>query len=147
MRVMEAWYYGCMHPLNPFPELLTYGLLAPTLIRFVLGFLFINLGFLKLRREKERWMIFAQSLKLTPPELWVKGMASLEIVGGAMLLAGYYTQWAALALLLFTLKELWVERTEDALVSRDIVFYILIATMLASLLFSGAGFLAFDLPL
>ncbi len=134
--------------LNPFPDLLTYGLIAPTILRLVAGFIFINLGYLKLTRERDRWMLFLQSIRLKKHTRGaVSAMGTLEIICGVLLLLGAFTQYAALILLLMTAKEAFVEYKEEVLVARDIVFYVLIGAILLSLLFSGAGFFAFDLPL
>jgi uncharacterized membrane protein YphA (DoxX/SURF4 family) len=133
--------------LNPFPELLTYGLLAPFILRLVLGYLFINLGYLKLTSEKNRWLISLETLRLKPAILFVKIFALIEIAGGVMLVLGAYTQIAALVLALLTFAELYVEYKEESLLKRNLVFYLLIFAISISLLFSGAGFFAFDLPI
>ena len=133
--------------LNPFPELLTYGQLGPLILRIVLGLVFLNLGYLKLTKEKGRWEIFMQAIRLSPPDIFVKALAALEIVLGASLFVGFYTQYAAIGLLLLTVKEALVEYREDVLVARNFVFYVLLTAVLLSLLVSGAGFWAFDLPL
>lgn len=133
--------------LNPFPELLTYGLMAPFILRLVVGYLFMNLGYLKLTSEKGRWLSSVSSLRLKPAEFFVKIFALMEIIGGAMLFIGLYTQVAALALAFLTFSELYVEYKEESLLKRNLVFYLLLFAICLSLLFSGAGFLAFDLPL
>lgn len=133
--------------LNPFPELLTYSLLAPFILRLVLGYLFINLGHLKLTSEKNRWTLSLETLKLKPAAFFVKLLALIEIVGGGMLILGLYTQIAALVLALITFGELYIEYKEESLLKRNLAFYLLIFAISISLLFSGAGFLAFDLPL
>ena len=133
--------------LNPFPELLTWSLLAPFILRIALGFLFINLGYLKLTSEKNRWVLSFETLKLKPPSSFVKLLASLEIGGGALLIFGLYTQIAALVLAAITFGELYIEYKEESLLKRNLAFYLLLFAISLSLLFSGAGFFAFDLPL
>ncbi len=133
--------------LNPFPELLSFGLLTPLLLRLVVGFIFLNTGYLKLTRERERWMIFMRAIRFAPAREWTMALGLAEIIGGVLLILGLFTQYAALGLLLLTAKEWLVEYKEDVLVSRDITFYTLIIAILISLLLTGAGFLAFDLPL
>ncbi len=133
--------------LNLFPDLLAYGLLAPAIVRLVAGFVFFNLGVLKLRRERGRWVRSFVSLRLKPARVLVVLFGVIECVGGAMLLAGFLTQVAALVLALFLLAELLVELlTPDAL-PRTLPFYLLLLAIVTSLLFSGAGFFALDLPL
>ena len=133
--------------LNPFPEFLTYGLLAPLFLRLVLGIIFVNLGYLKFGREKAIWRRFFDLTLFKPAGLWVGLFALIQIVGGLMLIAGFYTQIAALVFVVITLLELYVEKREPVLLNRNFVFYLLLFAISLSLLFSGAGFFAFDLPL
>lgn len=133
--------------LNPFPELLTFGFLAPLVLRVVVGLVFINTGYLKLTKEKQRWAVFFNAIRLKPAKKLVTVLGALEIAAGALLLVGLFTQYVCLALLVLTAKEWLVDYKEDVLVTRDIVFYTLIGAILISLLLTGAGFLAFDLPL
>lgn len=133
--------------LNPFPELLAYGLFAPFILRVILGYIFINLGYLKLTSEKNRWRLSFEALKIKPTGFFVKTLAIIEIVGGGMFILGLYTQIAALVLAFLSFTELYIEYKEESLLKRNLVFYLLIFAICLSLLFSGAGFLAFDLPL
>ncbi len=133
--------------LNPFPELLSLGLIAPLILRVVVGLVFINTGYLKITKEKQRWLVFVNAIRLKPAKQIVFVLGLLEIVAGAMLIVGLSVQYVCIALLLLTAKEWAVEYKEDVLVARDIVFYSLVGAILLSLLLTGAGFLAFDLPL
>ena len=133
--------------LNPFPELLSLGLIAPLILRVVIGLVFINTGYLKLTKEKQRWLVFVNAIRLKPAKQIVFVLGILEIVAGGMLIVGLSVQYVCIALLLLTAKEWAVEYKEDVLVARDIVFYSLVGAILLSLLLTGAGFLAFDLPL
>lgn len=133
--------------LNPFPDLLTYSLLSPFILRVVAGLIFANLGFLAFKNEKERWIASLSTLKVPSPELSVKIIGGIEIAGGVMLILGFYTQIAALVLGLLTFAETYIEYKEPEILKRNIVFYIMLLAILISLLFSGAGAFAFDLPL
>lgn len=133
--------------LNPFPELLTYSLLAPFILRLVIGLIFIDLGYLKFRSEKDRWIASFETLGLRPADLLLPFYALLQTVGGLMLLAGAYTQIAALFFVLSTGAELYIEWRARDILKRDIVFYILIFAISVSLLLTGAGAFAVDLPL
>lgn len=134
--------------LNPFPSLLTYGLLAPFILRVTLGFILINLGYLKLTKEKGRWEIIFKMLGVSRSrELGTTIIGLIEIIGGLMLIVGFYTQIAALVFVILNGLEMFIEYREETLMKRDLVFYVLIFMIALSLLFSGAGFLAFDLPL
>jgi uncharacterized membrane protein YphA (DoxX/SURF4 family) len=133
--------------LNPFPELLTYSLLAPFILRLTLGYILVNLGHLKLKAEKGRWEIIFQMLGIKQKALATQILAYVEIVGGLALIFGIYTQIAALIFVILLGIELYVERKEETLMKRTMTFYVLMFAIAFSLLFSGAGFLAFDLPL
>ena len=133
--------------LNPFPDLLSYSLLAPFILRLVVGLVFIDLGFLKFRSEKERWLASFETLHLRPADLFVYLYGFLQIAGGLLLLIGLWTQVAALAFAIFTGIELYIESSAREVLKRDIVFYLLVFTISLSLLFTGAGAYAFDIPL
>ncbi|MEK7514552.1 MAG: DoxX family protein [Patescibacteria group bacterium] len=133
--------------LNPFPDLLVYGLLAPFILRVAVGLVFINLGYLALTKEKERWSAVFNFLRLKPAPLFVSAMGILEVAGGVLLLAGFGTQITALVLSIIVLGDLALEYKEESILSRDFGFYLLLFAITVSLLFSSAGFFAIDLPL
>jgi putative oxidoreductase len=133
--------------LNPFPDLLTYSLLAPFLLRLVAGLIFINLGTLAFRSERVQWLQSLKALGVPKPKISLRILSVLEIVGGIMLVLGSYTQIAALVLVLFTFAESYIEYRDPALLKRNFVFYLMLLSIVLSLLFSGAGAFAIDLPL
>ena len=133
--------------LNPFPELLNYALLAPLLLRLVVGLIFLDLGVLKFRSEKERWVASFEALHLRPSDLMVAVYGGLQVIGGVMLILGLWTQIAALFFVLSTGAELYIEWKARDVLKRDMVFYLLVFVISFSLLLTGAGAFAFDLPL
>ena len=133
--------------LNPFPELLTYSLLAPFILRLMVGIIFINLGLLIFKGEKDRWQISLSTLNIPNPKLAVKIFGGIEIIGGVMLVLGFYTPIAALMLGILVFAQAYVEYKDPAILKRNFVFYSLILVIVISLLFSGAGTFAIDLPL
>lgn len=133
--------------LNPFPDLLTYSMLAPLILRLIVGLIFIDLGILKFKSEKERWMASFNTLNIRPADLFVYLYGALQIAGGVLLLLGLWTQVAALAFVIFTGIELYIEMTAREVLKRDLVFYLLIFTISLSLLLTGAGAYAIDIPL
>ena len=62
-------------------------------------------------------------------------------------MAGLWTQIAALAFVIFTTIELYIEWQAREILRRDIVFYLLIFAISLSLLLTGAGAYAIDIPL
>jgi len=132
--------------LNPFPELLN-PFLAPLILRVVLGLIFLDLGILKLRSEKPRWLASFDTLGLRPATLFVPLYALLQIVGGLFLLVGFWTQMVTLAFVICTGIELYVEWKAREILKRDMVFYLLVFSISLSLLLTGAGAYAIDIPL
>jgi uncharacterized membrane protein YphA (DoxX/SURF4 family) len=124
-----------------------YSLLGPFILRLVVGLIFIDLGFLKFRAEKERWLSSFETLGLHPVDFFLPVYALVQIVGGFLLLIGLWTQIAALIFVVFTGIELYVEWRAGDILKRDIVFYILIFAISLSLLLTGAGAYAIDIPL
>src|SRR3990167_2190796 len=133
--------------LNVFPSFLTYSFLAPFILRIVVGLIFLDLGVLKFRTEKESWLRSFDTLGIRPADLFLPVYALIQIIGGILLIIGAYTQVAALAFVISTLIELYIEWKAGEVLKRDLVFYILILAISLSLLLSGAGAYAVDIPL
>lgn len=116
--------------LNPFPDLLIYSTLAPFILRVVLGFVYLDLGLLNFKKSG-----------------YTKLIGLVEIMGAVMLFLGFYTQIAAIIFILIGAGSFYVEYKDEAILKRDIVFYLLVLSISISLLLSGAGAFAKDLPL
>ena len=130
--------------LNPFPELLTYSLLSPFILRIALGIIALNLGRLKLTSEKSDWKRVLETINLEPSEHLVKFLAFIEIVGGLFILAGAYVQIAAIVFSILFFAEMVLEFREESLERRSLSFYVLMFAISLSLIFLGAGAFAFD---
>jgi uncharacterized membrane protein YphA (DoxX/SURF4 family) len=133
--------------LSVFPNLFTYNLIAPFILRVVVGLIFLELGYLKLGKEKSAWNMFFETIHFKPSYLFVTLLAIIEIVSGAFLIVGYLTQLAALIMAIILFAEAYVELRDGTILKRDIVFYTLLLAICVSLLLTGAGAFAFDLPL
>ncbi len=116
--------------LNPFPDLLLYSGLAPFVLRIVLGLVYLDLGVINLKKVGNQ-----------------KLLGLVEIVGAIMLFLGYYTQIAAILFIIIGGVSFYVEYKDASVLRRDIVFYLLVLAISISLLLSGAGSYAKDLPL
>lgn len=136
-----------MQTFNLFPELFSFTLIAPFILRVVLGFIFFNLGFLKLGKEKRGWTSSLHILGIKPAYFFVGLLGLTEIAGGLFLIAGAYTQLVALVLGIISISELLIEYEEESILKRDMVFYLLLATICISLLLTGAGLYAVDIPI
>ena len=144
---MQLWYNYPMHPLSVFPELLSYSHAAPLVLRVIAGIIFIDLGWLVFTSEKKSWTMLFQTIRFKPARFFTRALGIIQIVGGLMLVAGFYTQLVALIFGIILLAECYLEMRETALLKRDIVFYVLLLTICVSLLITGAGAVALDLPL
>lgn len=120
-----------MHPLNTFPSLLDFGRLSPFLIRVVIGLFLIYLG-----RER-------QKKNFSP-------LSFVYYVFGITILLGFYTQVSSIAgvvLLNFDFYVDFWEKGKSNPVPKYLYFlYVIAGLALISLVFSGAGAFAFDMP-
>lgn len=133
--------------LNTFPDLLTFSLFSPFILRVALALVVINLGYLKLDKEKMAWQQLFETIHIVPARYFVRILASIEIIGAFMLVLGAYTQITAIILAITFFCEAVLEYREPILEKRNLAFYILIFSIAFSLVFLGAGALAIDLPL
>jgi uncharacterized membrane protein YphA (DoxX/SURF4 family) len=80
--------------------------------------------------------------------VWSGGI--IEMVAGIFLVAGLFTQGVAIAGALIAIDALFAKilyRDLDKVVKYSKMFYILVLIISLSLIFSGAGAFAIDLPL
>lgn len=131
--------------LNPFPSLLVYGFFAPTILRAAVAIVLAWAAWSQWSQRKElshTRFLFVGSGMWT---VWV--MLVLELAAAAGLLFGYYTQWAAILGALISIKfAVWDHRYPKFFpLSRPAA--LLMLALCLSLLLSGAGALAYDLPL
>lgn len=132
--------------LNPFPTLLIYGVIAPLLIRVTLGALLLYLSAEHFRSRREIAHLVSTLVgKLSKGTGWY--LAGIELITGAALVVGLYTQIAAIVVIVLALKCLMVKQSLKVLSPLSRSTYLLMIVMALSLLLSGAGAFAFDLPL
>lgn len=133
--------------ISPFPELFAFGWFAPTIIRLVLGIFFVRFGILKLRSEKSEKLTFFELAGFPRAHMFLLISAWVEIIGGLMLIAGLYTQIAAIILSMFMFGAVFIKWRKPELLKNDAEFYVLLLAATATLIISGAGAFAFDIPL
>lgn len=117
-----------MHPLSTFPYLLSYGLIAPTLLRLVASFFVADFG-VKRYKKTNHWLFV------------------IYIISAILLFLGLYTQIASIVAILILKWDFYMERKTMMLTPDQKKIYFLVIFILLSLLFTGPGFFAFDLPL
>lgn len=136
--------------LNIFPDLLFLQLLAPFMLRIVVGVMFVWIGYSYL--FKDRAEVIAQISSKWPKiaKFSVLFGGTLEVITGIFLIVGLYTQAAAIAGALIAVDALFGKffyKELDKALKYSKMFYILILIISLSLIISGAGAFAFDLPL
>lgn len=128
--------------LNVFP-IMFLAPLAHALLRVFLGATLAYLGF---RHVREREAL-AKSIRLPQPALAATLLGLVELGAGGMLIVGAYTQVAALAVAtLAAFIFLFRGRLNYALVPSRLTYFLMFG-MALSLLITGAGVFAFDLPI
>ena len=133
-------------PLTPFPDLFSLIFFAPFLLRVGLGTLLFLFGFIRLsgrrhvylKRFRERWPELGEVLLFS--------LGGIEIVVGILFILGFYTQIAALVSMAMALLLLFRQNTR-MISGNNKPMYFLIFMVSLSLLISGAGAFAFDIPL
>lgn len=119
---------------------------APFLLRLMLGLLFVGQGYLRLTKEREFFrQAFIDKWKESGAGLlFVMGIG--EILAGCMLVVGLYTQVASIFGILLAIFALVSTNTKE-IFGNEKTFYMLVLVISLSLILTGAGQFAFDLPL
>ena len=133
--------------LSIFPSLLIFGIFAPFILRVVVGVYFFYTGYKHLQVERENIVKEVARKIGTFAKPLVILTILIEVVIGLSLIAGFLTQPMALVGILYILILLWFKNECPIFVKHERVFYIILFAILLSLLLTGAGALAVDLPL
>lgn len=133
--------------LNPFPDLLGLSFFAPLLLRLALGVLFFDFGRHTLGRGRGQHGALFEALGLKQGTRYAGILGGVELVIAAMLITGFYTQIAALAALAISLAAYYLKGKHGAHIEHRRHLFFLTAVIALSLLLSGAGAIAFDVPL
>lgn len=118
-----------------FPYLLTYEQLAPFILRVVLGITLAYFGYKKIKKQGSS----------SGSNSVIYG--AVEIIIAAFLVIGLFTQLAALINAVILVIKIGYKIRDKAFLTDGINYYILLLAMAIAVALSGAGFLAFDLPL
>ncbi len=131
--------------LTTFPDLLVLGFFAPTIIRIAVALSFVSIAYLQWKRHTElseiKFPIIGRS------SWWVSVSILLHVALASAMLFGYYTQIAALIGMVVFIKQAIFAKRYPRAVPLCRGEYVLLVFMCFSLLISGAGALAYDLPL
>ncbi|HEV7449402.1 MAG TPA: DoxX family membrane protein [Candidatus Paceibacterota bacterium] len=134
--------------LNTFPMLL-YPFFAPLILRVAVGLLFVGVG---VRTWRHAARLAEVSVPVLGKQAWVPYFVGLfELALGLMFLAGWYTQVAAIIAIIGVIKyavyRRWWPQVLAGYFPVSPTTAVLLAVICLSLLISGAGAFAQDLPL
>ena len=130
--------------LTIFPSLLSYALVAPFIMRLVVGLFFVRESF-RSHTNKKLSCEKIGFLKCSSLLAWLQ--TAVELIFGVLVLVGLFTQIDAIVIGLFSIAMIFAKMKNVTISNESKTFYFVIFAICLSLLFSGAGFLAFDLPL
>ncbi|MEX0652200.1 MAG: DoxX family protein [Candidatus Paceibacterota bacterium] len=133
--------------LSIFPSLLIFGIFAPFILRVVVGAYLLHIGWGHLTTQRETLVEKLYARLGSPTTIFIVFGGLFEVVLGLFLIAGFLTQVMALLGGLYALKLLWFKKEFPVLVPHERIFYILLFAIFLSLLLTGAGAPAVDLPL
>jgi hypothetical protein len=132
--------------LNPFPDLLAYIFFAPVLFRITVGAVFVYLMLTHFKNKRH----VAGEIKMVSHEVavWLVGLLILaEAALAAAFFLGFSTQIAALLAALGFAKMLVLRKKLPSYAPLSALSYVLLIVICLSILITGAGAFAFDLPL
>ena len=117
-----------MHPLTTFPALLTYTLVAPLLLRVAVGVLRLFAGVERYKKE-------------------YKWLSVFYFLSSGLLIVGLYTQITSIVSIILISFDYYTAKKAGTLSREKIALSVLMKIILLSLLFTGPGLFALDLPL
>ena len=132
--------------LNPFPQLLALGFFAPTLLRVAAALVFFYITYVLTTKRRE---VLETPLPIvgTMPLWLLRSAAAIIALIALSLLVGYDTQWAAILGAVVALKCLVWRHRYPTLIPLSHIASLLLLAICLSLLVTGAGGFAQDLPL
>lgn len=122
--------------LSIFPSLLSWQLVSPLIIRLTLASILIFWSYRSFAKYKKE-----------EPDINKKVVRLIESLCGLLLIVGLWTQLVALIIIIDLIIRLYNKYTDKALFTDGINYYLILLVLAISLLFTGPGFIAFDLSL
>ena len=132
--------------LNIFPDLLSYSFFAPFILRVVLGLVFVVHGYPKLFGGVSQTAGWLDSIGIKPGKFWAFVIGAVEFFGGIALILGFATQIAAALIAINMLVAIWKVKFKMGFVN-GYEFDLVLLIVALSLVLTGAGAFAIDLPL
>ena len=117
--------------LSLFPSLLSFGVIAPFLLRIVLAIVVLHFAYVHVQKKHRIPVIFG----------------IIQGISGLLLVLGLFTQVAALVLVIIFGLLMVKQIINKAFLSDGVNYYLLLFIIALSLMLSGPGAFAFDYPL
>jgi uncharacterized membrane protein YphA (DoxX/SURF4 family) len=135
--------------LSIFPGLLPFGGFAPLIIRIVIGIILVIFGLQIFSKKRKKVVAKLDENNYPAPKAMIFILGTAKIITGAFMIAGFITQVAAIISAYFFLNMAILESDDDKnkIFDQSMMTYLILIAISLSLLFSGAGFFAIDLPL
>lgn len=134
--------------LNIFPSLLDFYLVVPLILRVVVGVLFFRFGVHKVSKKHSlKCTGYFQALGVKRANTLTPVVGVIEIIFSISLILGLYTQLGAIVLGSISLITYLLMKSKKVTLSHTQDFYFLLFVINLSLLITGAGAYAIDLPL
>lgn len=130
--------------LSTFPDLFTFMLVSPLILRLVLAFSFFDFGYKKIKNRAAGAAALG-GMGTKQGAFWLMVLAIIEIAVGALFVAGAFTQIAAILAILILAAGILSKGYRSAVLLENRRYLVVLAAVALSLLFMGAGFLAVDL--
>ena len=118
--------------LSIFPDALAFQGFAPMLLRLVLGAVMFFWGYTKLRQKGNKKEV---------------AFGAIDGVVGIFLIVGILTQVASLIAVIILGGRLWKKIEQKAFLTDGVNYYLILLVIALSLILTGPGYFAFDLPL
>ena len=119
--------------LSLFPSLLSYSQFSPFIIRITLGVILVYFAY--------------KAFRDCPQNTKAKIIGVVEGISGILISIGLWTQLAALIIAIDLVIRLADRIRNKSFLTDGVNYYLLLLVLALSLLVTGAGKLAFDLPL
>lgn len=129
---------------NVFPHLITFGFIAPLLLRITLGVALLSIGKQLLTQKRIAITAYFETQQY-PVASWLGiGIGSAAILTGIFCVIGFFTQIACLIAIYILLNIMFIEYRDDKVFAYSQVFYLIMMVIASSLIFSGAGTWSLD---
>jgi len=121
--------------------------LGPLFLRLGVGAVFAWHGWLKLDGGVDAYAEFLASLNIPAPEIMAWLQIAAEGIGGLLLIAGLFTRFVTLPLIVVMIGAIWLVKAEVGFIVPDVAGFELEVSLLSGLLgllFIGPGWISLD---